>query len=103
MEVTPDVTPTELPPRPSVPYTPVPADTLSPSVIQRAPLRGETLAPDGAIELVFDREMDQQTAAGAFKVLAAGKDTPVIGRGLLDRQAYIALPARRIPGPGNGL
>jgi uncharacterized protein YfaS (alpha-2-macroglobulin family) len=54
-----------------LPYTPVPEGTISPVVVARAPARGEELAPDGAIELMFDRPMDQQEVAGAFAVSPA--------------------------------
>jgi len=38
---TPRPTATALPPKPVVPYTPVPADMLSPIIVQRNPKRGE--------------------------------------------------------------
>lgn len=69
--VTAAATPTTLPPRPRVGYTPVPENTLSPVVVQRSPARGETLAPDGVIQLVFDRAMDQATVTNAFRIVPA--------------------------------
>src|SRR6266545_6956286 len=63
--------PSAIPSPPRVAYTPVPEATLSPIVVQRAPARGEELAPTGAIELVFDRPMDQQAVAAAFSLSPA--------------------------------
>ncbi len=72
-------TPTDVPPKPVVGYTPVPADTLSPSVIQRYPQRGESVQPDDAIELVFDREMNPDTVQKALSVHLAGETAPIDG------------------------
>src|SRR5215213_3288462 len=52
-------------------YTPVPEGTISPIVVQRAPARGEALAPDGAVELVFDRAMDHAAVEAAFSLAPA--------------------------------
>src|SRR5215207_3377443 len=52
-------------------YTPVPEGTISPIVVQRAPARGEALAPDGTVELVFDRPMDHAAVEAAFSVAPA--------------------------------
>jgi alpha-2-macroglobulin len=41
---------------------------VSPVVVQRTPARGEELPPDGAIELVFDRPMDQGSVAAALSL-----------------------------------
>jgi len=49
-------------------YTPVPEGMIAPIVVQRAPARGEALAPDGAVELVFDRPMDHAAVEAAFSV-----------------------------------
>ena len=76
---TPTPTSTPVPPRPVVPYTPVPADMLAPVLIQRSPKRGERLAPDGAIELVFDKPMDQAAVAKALRVERAGTTDAVAG------------------------
>ncbi len=76
---TPKPTETPLPPKPVVPYTPVPAGMLSPVVVQRSPKRGERLSPDGSIEVVFDKAMDTQAVAKAFKVAVAGRDAAVQG------------------------
>ena len=76
---TPRPTVTSLPPKPVIPYTPMPADMLSPIIIQRSPKRGESLTPDGAIEIVFDKAMDQTAVADAFTLQLAGDDTAVKG------------------------
>ena len=76
---TPQATNTPLPPKPVIPYTPVPADMLSPIILQRSPQRGETLSPDGTIEIVFDKPMQAEAVAKAFKVQVAGKETTVEG------------------------
>jgi uncharacterized protein YfaS (alpha-2-macroglobulin family) len=64
-------TPTSPPPPPQVVYTPVASNTISPIIVQRFPRRGEELKPDGSIELVFDRAMNQVATAGAFTVQSA--------------------------------
>ena len=69
---TPRVTETPLPPPPSVPYTPVPPEMLAPIVVKRNPGRGQTLSPDGVIELTFDKPMDVQAVAKALRVERAG-------------------------------
>ncbi len=76
---TPRPTATPLPPKPVVSYTPVPADMLSPIIVQRNPKRGESLTPDGAIELVFDKPMNQSAVASAFTLQKAGEGAPVKG------------------------
>lgn len=77
---TPRATPTPLPPKPVVPYTPVPAEALAPAVIWRTPQRGETLAPEAGIELVFDQPMARETVRRALKVQTAAEvPTPVAG------------------------
>jgi len=76
---TPTPTSTPVPPRPVVPYTPVPADMLAPVLIQRSPKRGERLALDAAIELVFDKPMDQAAVAKALRVERAGTTDAVAG------------------------
>jgi alpha-2-macroglobulin len=76
---TPPATSTPLPPRPVIPFTPMPAEILSPIVIQRSPDRGEALLPDGAIELIFDKPMDQAAVASALRVERAGAGEPVAG------------------------
>src|SRR5262245_46370429 len=63
--------PSPIPTRPRLDYTPVPEGTLSPIVVQRAPARGEELAPDGAVQLVFDRAMDHASVAAAFSLAPA--------------------------------
>ena len=81
IEVAPTATPTSLPPRPQVGYTPVPADAVSPIVIQRYPRRGQELAPAETIELVFDRPMAQPAAANAFTLqTAAESPQPIAGQ-----------------------
>jgi hypothetical protein len=77
----PTATPTSPPPQPHLAYTPVAANTVSPIIVQRFPRRGEELKPDGAIELVFDRAMDQAATAGAFTLqLAADQPRPIEGQ-----------------------
>ncbi|MGC9469746.1 MAG: Ig-like domain-containing protein [Anaerolineae bacterium] len=73
----PTVTP--VPPRPVLPFTPMPPDTLSPIIVQRSPKRGQSLAPDAAVELVFDKAMDQETVAAAFRLEQSGTGDPVQG------------------------
>jgi alpha-2-macroglobulin len=67
----PSVEPSPVPPRPHLPYTPVPEGTISPIVVERIPARGAELRPDGAVELVFDRPMDQASVAAAFSLSPA--------------------------------
>ncbi|MFN8458124.1 MAG: Ig-like domain-containing protein [Anaerolineae bacterium] len=74
----PTPTPTS-PPPPTVAYTPIATDTVSPIIVQRSPDRGEELKPDGAIELVFDRAMNQAATAGAFTLQAAADQPHKIG------------------------
>lgn len=64
-------TPSALPTPPRLGYTPVPEGTPAPIVLSRSPARGEALRPDGAIELVFDRPMDQPSVAAALSVSPA--------------------------------
>ncbi|MGD1993541.1 MAG: Ig-like domain-containing protein [Anaerolineae bacterium] len=68
--VSPPPTPTTPPatPTPRPPYVPPPPGTVSPAVIQRSPARGEALAPEGTIEVVFDRAMDKESVEQAFSV-----------------------------------
>ena len=77
---TPRPTATALPPKPVVPYTPVPVDMLSPIIIQRSPRRGESLSPDGSIEIVFDKAMNQNAVAEAFSLQVAGETAAVEGQ-----------------------
>jgi uncharacterized protein YfaS (alpha-2-macroglobulin family) len=63
--------PSPVPTRVRLDYTPVPEGTISPIVVQRAPARGEALAPDGAVELVFDRAMDHAAVEAAFSLSPA--------------------------------
>jgi uncharacterized protein YfaS (alpha-2-macroglobulin family) len=69
-------TPTTQPPKPTVGYTPVSAEALSPVVIQRSPRRGESQSPEGPVELIFDQPMDREAVAAAFTLQQAG-DTPI--------------------------
>ena len=59
-------TPTALPPKLNVPYKPVPQNELSPVIVQRSPENGERLNPDGSIDVMFDRAMDQASVAAAL-------------------------------------
>src|SRR5688500_11439014 len=60
--------PSPAPTRVRLAYTPVPEGTLSPIIVRRTPARGEELTPDGAVELVFDRPMDQAAVESAFSL-----------------------------------
>ena len=71
--LTPTPQPTPLPTKPRPGYTPVPDSVISPVVIERSPLAGETAKPDGAIQLVFDRAMDKTAVESAFQVYPATK------------------------------
>lgn len=75
----PVATETPVPPRPVVPYTPMPPELLAPVIVQRSPRRGETLAPDGAITLTFDKPMDQQAVSKALRVERAGSLNTIEG------------------------
>ena len=74
-------TPTREPPtprpRPVIGYTPVPPETISPVVVQRSPEVGQETAPDGVIQLVFDRAMNTSAVESAFAIqpAVAGKLT----------------------------
>ncbi len=94
---TPRPTETPLPPKPIVPYTPVPADALSPNVIWRSPQRGESLAPDGAIELTFDKPMDRDAVQSALRVQLAGAETALEGElSWLDERTARFKPAKAL-------
>ncbi|HRU94842.1 MAG TPA: Ig-like domain-containing protein [Anaerolineae bacterium] len=76
----PKATVTPLPPKPVVPYTPVSEKELAPSVLWRTPQRGESLAPDASIELVFDQPMAPDSVRRALTVqTAATEPAPVTG------------------------
>jgi uncharacterized protein YfaS (alpha-2-macroglobulin family) len=64
-------------PRPVIGYTPVAPDTVSPIVVQRSPELGQELAPDGGIQLIFDRAMNTSAVESAFAIqpAVAGKIT----------------------------
>ncbi|MGC9395733.1 MAG: Ig-like domain-containing protein, partial [Anaerolineae bacterium] len=95
---TPRPTATPLPPKPIVPYTPVPADMLSPIIIQRSPKRGESLKPDEAIEIVFDKPMNQPAVASAFTLQLAGENKPVKGElSWADARTLRFQPAEALP------
>ncbi|HYF63952.1 MAG TPA: Ig-like domain-containing protein, partial [Herpetosiphonaceae bacterium] len=59
---------TPVPTRPRPDYTPQPADAVAPIVVERMPERGEELAADGVVQLVFDRAMDRESVAAALSV-----------------------------------
>ena len=65
-------TSTPLPPTPKVRYTPVAVAAVSPIVVDRAPVRGAALRPEGAVEIIFDRRMDAKTIQAAFTLQLAG-------------------------------
>ena len=72
---TPTATETPAPPKPVVAYTPVSPETLSPIIVQRSPQRGQTLQPEGVVELTFDKPMNQTAFQQALRVQKAG-ETP---------------------------
>lgn len=78
ISATPSPTPTSPPPPPKVTFTPVEPGTVSPIIAQRFPRRGEELPPDEAIELVFDRAMNQQAVADAFTLQSAEAQPKII-------------------------
>ena len=95
---TPKPTATPLPPKPVIPYTPVPADMLSPIIIQRSPQRGESLTPDGAVEIVFDKPMNQSAVADAFTLQQAGENVAVKGDlSWIDARTLRFQPAAALP------
>ena len=59
-------TPTALPPKLNIPYKTVPQNDLSPVIVQRSPEIGQRLNPDGSIDVMFDRAMDQASVAAAL-------------------------------------
>jgi alpha-2-macroglobulin len=62
---------TPVPTRPRPDYTPQPSDAVAPIVVQRSPERGEELAADGVVQIVFDRSMDRESVAAALSVSPA--------------------------------
>lgn len=73
--LTPTPQPTPIPTKPRPGYTPVPDNVISPVVIEQSPLPGEEAKPDSAIQLVFDRAMNQSAVETAFQVYPATKGT----------------------------
>ena len=69
---TPVPTSTHLPPTPEVRYTPIAAAAVPPIVVDRAPVRGAALRPEGVVEIAFDRPMDTKTIQAAFALQPAG-------------------------------
>jgi uncharacterized protein YfaS (alpha-2-macroglobulin family) len=53
---------------PKIAYQPAALDSLTPMLVERTPARGASLAPDGTIELVFDRAMDQASVQAALSI-----------------------------------
>ncbi len=76
--VTPVATSAPLPPKPVVPYTPVPEGEIAPAVIWRSPQRGETLAPEAGIELVFDQPMARESVGRALTVQTAAESPALV-------------------------
>lgn len=74
----PTPTPTNPPPPPTVSFTPVVPEIVSPIIVQRFPRRGEELAVADAIELVFDRAMNQQAVESAFTLQSAEQQPNLI-------------------------
>jgi hypothetical protein len=75
---TPSPTPTSPPPPPKVTFTPVDPGTVSPIIVRRYPRRGEELPPDGTIELIFDRAMNQAAVENAFTLQLAAEQPQTI-------------------------
>ncbi|MCJ7739658.1 MAG: Ig-like domain-containing protein, partial [Anaerolineae bacterium] len=48
-----------------------PSDAIPTAIIQRTPERGEEMATDGTIELVFDRAMERRSVEAAFRLRPA--------------------------------
>ncbi|CAG0935203.1 Alpha-2-macroglobulin [Thermoflexales bacterium] len=67
--------PTPIPTKPRPGYTPVPEDVQSPQVIDQNPVAGQEAAPDGGIQLIFDRAMDRSAVESAFQVYPETKGT----------------------------
>lgn len=65
---TPVPQPTALPTHVRPAYTALSGTEVAPIVVERSPARGEELAPDQPITIVFDREMDQQAVGGALAI-----------------------------------
>jgi len=86
-------TATALPPRLNVPYTPEPAGSVAPVVIQRTPETGERLNPNGSIELVFDRPMNQASVEAAFTVQPAVKGSVSWS----DTRTFVFKPSQAFP------
>ena len=70
--VPPTVTPVPVTPTPLPEYTPPPAGSIPPFVIQRSPERGEELGIEQPIELIFDRPMDRSSVEDALVVSVDG-------------------------------
>lgn len=68
----PTATPIPVTPTPLPDYQPPPAGTISPSIIQRSPERGEELRLERPIELVFDQPMDHGSVEAALVVSVDG-------------------------------
>ena len=73
--VPPTVTPIPVTPTPLPDYTPPPAGSIPPYVLQRSPERGEELGIEQPIELIFDRPMDRSSVERAMVVSVDGGAT----------------------------
>ena len=73
---------------------------MSPIIVQRSPRRGEELAPDGSIEFVFDRAMDQATVAAAFTLQPAAEQPQAVAGDItwLDERTMQFTPAQGFDG-----
>ena len=65
-------TPIPPPPTPLPEYQPPPEGAIPPFVIDRSPERGEELALDSPIELVFDRSMERASVERALVLSVDG-------------------------------
>ena len=94
----PTATPTSPPPPPTVSFTPVAPETVSPIIVQRFPRRGEELSVDNSIELVFDRAMNQQAVEAAFTLQSAADQPQIISGNFSwpDERTMMFTPAEKL-------
>ena len=76
----------------------MPADALSPIVIDRVPRRGEDMAPEGVVRISFDKQMDTDSVESAFRVQAAGEDKAIAGTFIwVDERTMEFVPETELP------
>ncbi len=88
--------PTPMPTKPRPGYTPVPDTALSPQVIDQNPYPGQEAAPDGGIQLIFDRAMDRSAVESAFQIYPATKGS----FGWKDERTVVFTPAEKLARAG---